>query len=153
MLTVQMEHGGRLELPSSPYQSGTLPVELTEHYVFPTTSIVEVQILLPHLLRASLRPEKSPRGMQGNRSGTPQNRHVRLFRRSVGLPVVAVMASCNKVVPNRESTLRPGDNVVQGQLHRRECIPAILTPIVVPNEDVFPRQPLRSVRHLAVLLQ
>lgn len=43
--------------------------------------------------------------------------------------------------------------MVEGQLHRRERLSAILTLVIVPRQDVLARQDLGAMRHLAVLLK
>lgn len=58
----KLEQGDGLEPSSVAYHASALPVELTLRYAFATTSIVEVQIPLPHLVRGSLGPHNAASG-------------------------------------------------------------------------------------------
>src|SRR5262245_41836933 len=64
--------------------------------------------------------------------------HVRLFGRAAALLYVALDAAADDVVPARLAVLGARDDVVERQFARVELLPAILTAVAVPREDVSP---------------
>src|SRR5262249_37351147 len=80
-----------------------------------------------------------------------QQPHPRLLRRSITLVVVAPSTAGHKIVPTGVAASRSRMNVIQGQVRRRVLPPAVLTRVVISQEDVLAREALSLERNMDVV--
>ena len=74
---------------------------------------IGIQVPAPLVNFQTHRPQNEPAGMNTCRQGPAQQRHARLFRRSIRLAVVVLSATCHKVFPGILTSLRSGNNMVE----------------------------------------
>src|SRR6185503_7388146 len=83
----------------------------------------------------------------------PQQAHPGFHGRPATLHTVAAMTRADDVLPHRCAAARTRQHVVQVQLRAWQLAAAILTPILIPQEDVVAAEPNVSSRHTIVRAQ
>ena len=81
-------------------------------------------------------------------------RHMRLVRKPITFARITRDARTNDVLPRREATLIPWQNVIEIQLLALEHFSAVLTGVVVAFKDIVPgklhfllRQPIKKEKY------
>src|SRR4030095_3093803 len=79
--------------------------------------------------------------------------HPRSFRRAIALAIVAGATAGNQVLPSGITSPRSGSDVVERQILRRENSTAVLTGVVIAQQDVLTREALSLKRDVDILHQ